>query len=238
MSKILVTGDIHGTYDIGPIQNYFAGREDEYTKDDYLIICGDVCVCGFSARESRETREFLSNLPVTVLFVDGNHENHPMLGEYPVDEWNGGKVHMISDDIIHLMRGQVFDIDGRTFFTFGGAYSIDRDERIEGVSWFREELPSEQEYREGWKNLERVGFAVDYIITHTAPSEVAAYLGFGDYEEAMRQQDIFQEYIDETEFGHMFFGHYHIDEDVEDVFHCLMDRVVDLDDFATFYSQE
>lgn len=233
MSKILVTGDIHGTKNIGPIQDFFIGREDEFSKDDYLIICGDVCVCGFTAGESRETKEFLSSLPVTVLFVDGNHENHPMLNDYPVDEWNGGNVHMITDDIIHLMRGQVFDIDGRTFFTFGGAYSIDRADRIEDISWFREEMPTEAEYEEGWKNLEKADFTVDYIIMHTAPAEVAGALGFGDYEEAMAQQNTFQNYIDEMEFKHLFFGHFHLDEDVEDVFHCLMDRVVDLDDFET-----
>ena len=41
------------------------------------------------------------------------------------------KVHFVESDIIHLMRGQVFDIGGTTFFTFGGAYSIDRMYRTE-----------------------------------------------------------------------------------------------------------
>ena len=42
---------------------------------------------------------------------------------------------MISDSICHLMRGQVFDIDGKTFFTFGGGNSIDKAWRTPGVSW-------------------------------------------------------------------------------------------------------
>ena len=49
-------------------------------------------------------------------------------------------------------------------------------------NWFREELPTEEEYEEGWKNLENVQFVVGYIIMHTAPAEVADAMGFGDYE--------------------------------------------------------
>lgn len=45
----VIAGDTHGTLDIGKVTAYFDGREEEYTKEDYLIICGDVGVCGFSA---------------------------------------------------------------------------------------------------------------------------------------------------------------------------------------------
>ena len=58
--------------------------------------------------------------------MDGNYENFKQLNAYDVDIWNGGKVHFIENEIIHLMRGQVFEIDGTRFFTFGGAYSIDK----------------------------------------------------------------------------------------------------------------
>jgi len=93
--RIFVTGDTHGTFDIGNVMRFFEGREDEFTKDDFLIICGDVGACGFTAAEEAETRRILRDLPVTVLWIDGNHENFDLLGEYPVDEWNGGKVHFI-----------------------------------------------------------------------------------------------------------------------------------------------
>ena len=52
--SIVITGDTHGTFDIGKVVRYFNEHEDEYTRDDYLIICGDVGLCGFSAAyESR-----------------------------------------------------------------------------------------------------------------------------------------------------------------------------------------
>ena len=58
--------------------------------------------------------------------MQGNHENYDMIAEYPVEEWHGGKVrHIVRDKVILLERGQVFEIEGKTFFTFGGASSHD-----------------------------------------------------------------------------------------------------------------
>ncbi len=227
--SIFICGDIHGTYDIGKLQTFFCGKE-ELTKEDYLIICGDVAVCGFDRNRERETREFLKKLPVTTLFVDGNHENFDELNSYSEEEWHGGKVHIIESDIIHLMRGQIYEIEGKHFFTFGGAFSIDRDQRIEGLTWFPEEIPSEEEYEEAWENLKENDYEVDYVITHTAPFEVASELGFGSFDEAFPQAREFQRIADSVEFQDWFFGHFHVDEDVEQ-FHCLMDEVVVLDEF-------
>lgn len=48
-----------------------------------------------------------------ILWVQGNHENYDMIEEYPIEEWNGGKVrHIARDKIILLGRGQVFNIEG------------------------------------------------------------------------------------------------------------------------------
>ena len=227
--RIFVTGDTHGTFDIGKVMRFFEGREDEFTKDDFLIICGDVAVCGFSAADEAETRRILCDLPVTVLWIDGNHENFDLLGEYPVDEWNGGKVHFICDDIIHLMRGQVFDIGGTTFFTFGGAYSIDRESRIKGRTWFPEELPNKEEYAEGWRNLKQHDFEVDYILTHTAPAEIIDSMGYyaeSDDEDELR--DYLQEIAENTEFKAWYFGHFHEDCVTDEKFFCLYDDIVEL----------
>ncbi|MCH5267532.1 MAG: metallophosphoesterase [Lachnospiraceae bacterium] len=226
----IITGDTHGTIDIGKVIKYFDGREDEYTKEDYLIICGDVGVCGFLASEEAQARNIFRNLPVTVLFVDGNHENFEHLNSYPVDEWNGGKVHFIESDIIHLMRGQVFCIDGVKFFAFGGAHSIDKMYRTPGLSWFPEEIPSREEFEEGWNNLEVEGFQVDYILTHTGPREVVAAMGYGDAlsegEIAIRQY--FQRVAENTDFRAWYFGHFHEDTEVENAFFCLYDEMVEV----------
>ena len=83
--SIYITGDTHGTFDLRKVVYFFKGREEEFNRDDYLIICGDVGVCGFMASDEAKTRDILRNLPVTVLFVDGNHENFEQLNSYAVE---------------------------------------------------------------------------------------------------------------------------------------------------------
>ena len=94
----------------------------------------------------------LAEKPYQILFIDGNHENFNALNSYPVEEWNGGKVHRIRKNILHLMRGQVFTIEGKTFFTMGGAYSIDKHLRKEGYSWWSDEKPNDAENGESDEN--------------------------------------------------------------------------------------
>lgn len=227
--SFVIAGDTHGMLDIGKVVKFFKGHEEEYSKDDYLIICGDVGVCGFSASEEAETRKLLRSLPVTTLFIDGNHENFEQLGSYGVDMWKGGKAHFIEDNIIHLMRGQVYEIDGTSFFTFGGAYSIDKRYRSEGISWFPEELPSGEEYEEGWSNLDKAGFQVDYMLTHTAPREVAAAMGYDEFsEDEAELRQFLQRVADNVEFNAWYFGHFHEDTELENMFFCLYDELVEL----------
>lgn len=225
--SFIISGDTHGTLDLGKVIRFFNENEKKYTKDDYLIIVGDVGICGFHAEEEKKTREVFRNLPVTTLFIDGNHEHFGKLNSYTVEEWNGGKVHFIEDNMIHLMRGQVFDLNGTKFFTFGGAHSVDKMYRTVGLSWFPEEMPYLAEYEEGWKNLEKVDFKVDYILTHTGPREAVAALGYGlmsDEEIELRQY--LQRVADETDFKAWYFGHFHMDTEIEDMFFCLYDELV------------
>lgn len=125
-------------------------------------------------------------------------------------------------NLIHLMRGQVYEIDGIRFFCFGGAHSTDWMYRQEGISWFPEEIPSRKEYEEGWKNLAVADFQVDYIVTHTAPREVAAAMGYGELsDEEVTLRKYLQQVADNTEFAAWYFGHFHEDTEIEDTFYCL-----------------
>ena len=144
---VYLSGDTHGLLNIQKVIDFFEQEveERELSKDDYLIILGDAGICWDDAMQDAQVRKILHSLPVTTLFIDGNHDNHDILNDYPVSEWKGGKVHEIDTDIIHLMRGQIFEIDGKTFFTFGGADSVDKSERTEGINWWPEEMPSEEE---------------------------------------------------------------------------------------------
>lgn len=235
---IYITGDCHG--DFRRFNTEIFPEQNEMTKEDYVIVCGDfggVWNKDIESPRERQQMNWLESKPFTTLFVDGNHENFDRLYNYPVEEWHGGKVHKIRPSVIHLMRGQVFEICGKKIFTFGGASSHDIDDgilelddpqfvkrkfeldligglyRINHVSWWQQELPSEEEMEEGRRNLEANGNNVDYIVSHCCASSTQALIGGG-----MFKTDILNSYFEElrqkVRFKKWFFGHYHSNKNV------------------------
>lgn len=228
---IYVCGDTHGMIDMDKLTDFFCSevQKRSLTKDDYVIILGDVGVCWDGGEEDAQIRETLSSLPVTVLFIDGNHENFTLLNAYEAEIWKGGMVHRVAPDIIHLMRGYVYEIEGKSFFVMGGAYSRDRIYRREGVGWWPEEIPSGQELSRGRNAIEQNGCKVDYVLSHSAPKSVAISMGRDLWEAEEELQNFFDWVASHAEFKEWYFGHYHWDWDAGK-FHCLMDRVIDLPD--------
>ncbi|MBQ9428082.1 MAG: metallophosphoesterase [Clostridia bacterium] len=223
---IYITGDTHGERERFELLGEYG--EPDWTADDYLIVCGDF---GYIFRNDARENAFLDALagkPYMICFVDGNHENFPAVSGYPTEVWKGGRVHRIRQNLVHLMRGQVYTIGGSVFFTMGGAYSIDRAFRAEGVSYWKEELPDNSEYREASVNLKEHGFAVDYILTHTAPREIIRRMG--EYPDAHDAELTgFLEWImHETKFRKWFFGHWHLDREIGDRFRALYYDVVQI----------
>ena len=207
---IYITGDTHGTIDIHKLnsKNFPEGRT--LTKDDYVIICGDFGFVWNGDKEDKWWLNWLNNKPWTTLFVDGNHENHDMLEQMEVTEWHGGKVHMINESVIHLMRGQVYEINGKKWFTFGGAKSQDQMVRVEGKDWWAGEMASEEEYEEAVRNLAANGWTVDYVVTHCAPSRFAHQIKWW-YEPDRMTNFLDYSIYDRLGFGVWFCGHYHTD---------------------------
>lgn len=230
---IFITGDCHADFRRFRVEIF--PEQKEMTKEDYVIICGDFGGIWMRYEESEREKEWLDwleNKPYTTLFVDGNHENFDRLHDYPVEEWHQGNVHKIRPSVMHLMRGQVFELQGKKIFTFGGARSHDIDGgilelddpefrkkrsildyegisyRINHLSWWEEELPSEQEMKEGRRNLQRHGYKVDFIVSHCCASSVQALLGRGFYDRDYLN-DYFEEIRQETDFKKWLFGHYH-----------------------------
>ena len=197
----------------------------KFAPEDYLIVCGDF---GFVFRDNDSEREFIQRLeafPCTICFVDGNHENFAALNRYPEESWNGGRIHRISKGIIHLMRGQVFTIDGKTLFTMGGAYSIDRYMRKLGESYWEEELPCDAEYKEATANLARHNNQVDYIVTHTAPREMILRMGYNPDVHDLELTGFLEYILYEVSHTHWYCGHWHDDKDITDKFTVLWHEI-------------
>ena len=125
---IYVTGDCHGNF--RRFQSDCFPEQANMTKDDTVIITGDCGGVWFGDSRDDETLDWLERLPFTLVFVCGNHENYDALARYPVAEWRGGKVHRVRPHVLHLMRGQIFELEGYRFFTMGGAKSHDIEDGI------------------------------------------------------------------------------------------------------------
>lgn len=168
---VYVTGDMHGD----PARIRTSALRD-LRRDDLLIVCGDF---GFLWDGSAAECKLLSRLgkrKYTVAFLDGRHENYDLLREYPVVDWNGGKAQKINDRLYRLMRGEIYTIEGKTYFTFGGGESDDREFRVAGKSWWPEEMPSPDEMRHARENLAAHGNRVDCILTHVPSCKLDARL--------------------------------------------------------------
>lgn len=227
---IFVTGDTHGSIDIHKLSTANFPIQNTLTRSDYLIICGDFGLVWNNSKEDRYWQKWLDGKPWTTLWIDGNHENFDLLKEYPVEEWKGGRVQRITENIIHLCRGSVFDIDGIKFFAFGGAESHDKQYRKQGVSYWEDELPSEEEMEYGRQSLAAAGGKVDIVLTHTLPQSIQDKMFSGLSYTSNRLTEYFEEINSQLDFRLWFSGHYHISMPYDDRHYVIYDNIVRLTD--------
>ncbi len=249
---IYITGDTHGQFERRFTTGSFPEQKD-MTKDDYVIICGDFGGIWDGAGESDSEKYWLdwfNGRSYTLLFIDGNHENFDRIESYPEKEWHGGRIHEIRSSVFHLMRGQVYEIDGKRIFTFGGAAShdisggiLDLDDpefrkkkkqldrgfepyRIKKLTWWEQELPSEDEMNEGMINLQKYNNEVDYIVTHCCSTSTQNAIGG----KGLYAPDIATDYLERIKntvaFRKWFFGHYHDNLNVNDKELLIYEQII------------
>lgn len=169
---ILVAGDTHGNLDwittLAKLASRFGcGR---------LVILGDF---GFwvDGRRLAKTGERtlntgwlnavqarLSRFDVHATVIDGNHDNHPLArAAFPADPVSG--IRTIGPNLDWADRGSGWVWSGVRFGALGGAVSIDRAGRVEGVSWWATEAIT---YFEADRLASRG--RLDVLLTHESPA--------------------------------------------------------------------
>ena len=249
---VYITGDCHGDWRKFSTSKF--KDQTGMTRDDYVIVCGDFGLW-HDDKSERYWLDWLTSKPFTVCFVDGNHENFDRLygDEFDVVDFNGGKAHRIRDNVYHLIRGHVFTLCGKKFFAFGGARShdisdgiIDRDDyenetefkvmvaryrienkmfRINHMSWWEEEMPSNDEMAFGLKTLSDYNNEVDYVVSHCCPQHVISLISDGLYKPD-KLTSYFNEVSEKLNFTKWFFGHYHCDMSPLPEYVMLYDKIV------------
>lgn len=230
MGKVYITGDKHGSF------RPFFGLSEKglICEDDIMIIAGDASyVWDEDYMTKIQTLEQL--FPGNLCFIDGNHENHQILNGLPVSEWCGGRIHRVGKRVFHLLRGEIFEIRGSRYFTFGGARSVSKYvEGVEGIDWWTGEEPSEEEIRRGRQQLLQNIDKVDYIISHEAPlfaREKIPRVKRIDPDYAL--PSVLQEWYEKVqECGHLrkwYFGHMHVDQQISPTLQCIHNSVLDVE---------
>lgn len=224
-SKIYVVGDIHGKIDIGKLNNRNFPEQKELTKNDYVIIVGDFGFpwIGLDSPEDNWWLDWINDKNFTTLFIDGNHENFNLLYKYPEKEFLGVNCHQLRDNVYHVKRGEVLKINDFKILCMGGANSHDKAYRKEGVSWWKEEEPTYNEWEKAFLNVEKA----DIILTHDAPYSVLRAMMLNVEENNVNKMldRLFQRDLKATKW---YFGHHHIDRKINYggiEFCCLYDII-------------
>ena len=168
--SVYITGDIHGDL-LRFSPEYLENENVSLEEDDIIIVTGDFGIPfgGEYIEHDEKAIRLLSKQKYIVCFCDGCHDNYSMLNRIPDVEWYGGLVNPIAPNIIRLKTGHIYDIEGNSFFVFGGGVSSDKEYRTENKNWWKEEFPSEYFINSGIERLIKHESKVDYVISHTPP---------------------------------------------------------------------
>lgn len=157
--KILFIGDTHASWKI-------LNQILHYVEYDVAIQLGDFGF--FPSLQNIESGTYglgkIKTQGKPFYWIPGNHEHWDHLENHIIKENYDKPIHVYGD-IYHIPRGATFELNGKIFMGFGGAYSIDKLQRIAGISWFPQEQPG---YADQTRLLEYKG-KVDYFLAHTIP---------------------------------------------------------------------
>ncbi len=210
---IYLISDLHGEIDFPALWKYV----NIATEDDLLIILGDVGLSFENTEENKRFTERFLSIKKNIAIIDGNHENFEYLNSFPEEEWNGGMVGRLTDSIILLKRGSIYDIEDKTFFVFGGCKSSPKWKEM-GL-WHYGEEPEKAELEYAYDNLEKYNYSVDYILTHK-------------YEETHAEGTVCEDlqklahYIEENvSYKKWYAGHWHICKKKDEKHYFVYDKL-------------
>jgi hypothetical protein len=208
--RILLVGDTHAN--VMWLENVVL-KAAQVLGVDAVCQLGDF---GYWPEKSPLFLESARNSPVPFYFLDGNHEHHPLLNEHVAEAralhgLAGTEPVPLGGNLYYLPRGARVDWGGVQVAVLGGANSIDRGLRTEGVDWFPQEAVTASD-------VERLsaGGHCQVLLTHDAPS--AAFLPLPvpverawlrELETCERGREVLNDAVDAVQPELLVHGHYH-----------------------------
>ena len=116
----------------------------------------------------------LGSHAMTLFVTLGNHEDYDQIEELPALDLGHeiGEVQWITDHIALLPRGHRWERNGWSFASLGGAPSVDRWSRREGLDWWPAEAITDHDLA-----LVVAGGSADVLLAHDAPNDALGTRG-------------------------------------------------------------
>lgn len=257
---LYITGDCHSDFSRFSTRAFPAQRR--MSKEDCILICGDFGGVWDRSPSNEHWLDWLEEKHFTTLFVDGNHENFDLLDSMPTEHWKGGLVHQVRPSVLHLCRGEVFQLEDMRLFVMGGASSHDKPDgvlrqgpdlkrqrkmldrrggryRVEHENWWAQELPDEAQLQRARANLEEADWQVDLVVTHCAPTALQAQIVTNRPPD--RLTDFLEEVRGKLSYRRWYCGHYHRElclprERLQVLYHSICP--VDLEEIPVVQSEQ
>lgn len=200
--RIIVAGDFHGS-------EGWANRLVQYAKAhriETILQVGDFGYWPHTSSGQRFLRglsECLVENDVQLYWVDGNHENFDALTE--AGAFRAEQPTETHPHITYLPRGYRWEWGGTSFVALGGAASIDKEYRIEGSSWWHQEMISMADAERAVEG----GYA-DVMVTHDSPMEVVPIPNLKmDHRASNQNRETLRKVVEVVTPKLLLHGHYH-----------------------------
>lgn len=206
-TRIMLQGDVHGD-SVAVERGYGAALS---AGCDAYVQLGDFgwwphTDWGYTFVENVKALAVAGELPI--LFIDGNHDNHPDLWRSHVGVTAEG-FHQLAERFFYLPRGLRFRWQGVGLLALGGGHSVDVHLRQPGKSWWPTELLSQEEIARATAGE----IPVDIVLSHECPDGVDLGIDFWPIPLAERSRRDVGAIVDAVRPRKLFHGHYHVRRD-------------------------
>lgn len=224
-NRIILTGDLHAQID-----RLLWIDDSEMTKDDIVIVLGDFGLVWYDRPATIKQLEMLGEKKFTTAFVDGNHENFSLIKKLEkLAFWKDGYIGVLPGNVLHLMRGEIYNINGKRIGVCGGANSADKSWRTENVSWWAaEEITDEdvENFKANLFNGDERNNKIDIMLSHTCPTEIFRLatlysVANGRFIKPNKSEIQLEKINQMAQVDKWYFGHWHLDMKFDDKYECL-----------------
>lgn len=228
---IWVTGDKHG--DFSEVDAFCRMWQTE--PSDVLVILGDAGINYYQDARATALKQHLAQLPITFFCIHGNHEARPeTLPGYALSERFDGQVYVDAryPNQLFPVDGALYTLGSQRVLVAGGAYSVDKYYRLlRHWAWFEDEQPSEAIKFRTETALERAGWQVDAVFSHTCPfsripREKHPPMGVASGAPDLSTEVWLERLRRRLDYGRWYAGHFHMDLTLADITFLYHDFVV------------